>query len=49
MSWVQNTFRDLLFKNVAFNLTIKALKQSQKIKLGLKAERKLKREREWER
>ena len=26
MSWLQNTFRGLLFKNVAFNLTIQVLK-----------------------
>ena len=25
MSWLQNTFRGLLFKNVAFNLTIQVL------------------------
>ena len=28
MSWLQNTFRDLLFKNVAFNLTIHHKKSS---------------------
>lgn len=47
MSWLQNTFQGLLFKNVAFNLTIQALKQSPKSKLGLKAERHLKRKREF--
>ena len=26
MSWLQNTFRGLLFKNVAFNLTIQVQK-----------------------
>ena len=28
MSWLQNTFRGLLFKNVAFNLTIQELKNN---------------------
>ena len=27
MSWLQNTFRGLLFKNVAFNLTIQVAKK----------------------
>ena len=29
MSWLQNTFRGLLFKNVAFNLTIQELKDRE--------------------
>ena len=28
MSWLQNTFRGLLFKNVAFNLTIQDKKST---------------------
>ena len=39
MSWLQNTFQGLLFKNVAFNLTIQGLILDRTIGNGKKASR----------